>query len=143
MNIESIVRNLGLPLGIVALIIAVLGLLGLSAEQVAGVAGTLVGAQLCIALLINIGKWSGVVSAGTSGKWSALFNLTLFVLIVVQMKFYPAFNVAGLDAQLYEFAKVAGVIFLYATQIIGTKSLHTFMVQGLGIKTFTFKAGNA
>ena len=143
MKIESIVKSLGLPAGVVALIAAVLGLLGLSVEQVAAVVGTLAGAQLCVALLVNVLKWAGVVNDGDAGKWSALFNLALFVAIAAQIKLFPAFDVAGIDAQLYEFAKTAGVVFLYITQVVGTKGIHQLLTQGFGIQMFTFNKANA
>lgn len=139
MKIESIVSNLGLPLTVVGLVVAVLALFGLSAEQVAGVASTLFGAQLCVSLTINVLKWAGVVSDGTAGKWSTAFNAVIFVGVAVQLKFFPAFDVAGLDAQLYEFAKVAGIVFLYVAQVIGTKALHRLQVNGFGLKAFSFK----
>jgi hypothetical protein len=138
MNLESIVKSLGLPLGVVALIVAVLGLFGLSAEQITGVAVVLVGAQLCIALLINVLKWSGVVNDGTAGKWSAVFNAIIFVGVAVHLKFFPTFDVIGLDAQLFEFAKTAGVVFLYVTQVIGAKGYHNLLVRGFNIKSFSF-----
>lgn len=143
MNLESIVKSLGLPLGVVALIVAVLGLFGLTAEQIAGVAVTLVGAQLCVALIINILKWSGVVNDGTSGKWSAVFNAAIFVGVAVQLKFFPAFDVADVDAQLFEFAKTAGVVFLYVTQVIGTKAIHNVLKQFVSWMSFSNAASSA
>lgn len=133
MNIENIVRNLGLPLAVVAVIVAVLALFGLDAERIAQMALTLVGVQACILLVIDVLKWSGVVNDGTAGRWSAVLHAIVFVMLIVQIKFFPVINVAGLDAQLLEFAKAGGVVFLYVTQIVGTKSLRE-----LGVTLYSF-----
>lgn len=143
MKLESIVKTLGLPLGIVAVIVALLGLFGLDADQITGVAITLVGAQLCVTLSVNVLKWTGLISDGTSGKWSAVFNAAILVGVTVQMKFFPAFDLVGLDAQLGEFARVAGVVFLYVTQVAGSKAFYDLMARGFGVKAFTFSGSDA
>ncbi|MBI5951885.1 MAG: hypothetical protein HY865_09525 [Chloroflexi bacterium] len=137
MNLERIVKSLGLPLGVVAVIVSILALVGLDAEQIAKTAVTLVGAQACVLLVIDILKWSGVVSDGTAGKWSAVFNAAIFVALIVQTKFFPLYDVLRLDAQLLEFAKTAGVVFLYVAQVAGTKAIRE-LVRRLGIKVYTF-----
>ena len=139
MNLESIVKNLGLPFGVVAVIVSVLALFGLDAEQIAKSALALVGAQACVLLIVDVLKWSGAVSNGTAGKWSAFFNVIVFVALIVQIKFFPTFNVSGLDAQLLEFAKTAGIVFLYIAQVVGTKTLR----EVIGLKAFTFNAASS
>lgn len=135
MKLESIVKSLGLPLGVVAVIASVLALFGLDAESIATLTLALVGVQACVLLVIDILKWTGVVHDGAAGKWSAVFNAVIFVALVVQIEFFPSFDVEGLDAQLYEFAKAAGVVFVYVSQLAGTKSLRE-----LGFKVYTFNA---
>ena len=140
MNLESIFKSLGLPMGIVAVIVAVLGAFGLSADEITAVSITLVGVQLCVSLFIDVLKYAGVVNDGDAGKWSAAINLIIFCAVALQLRFIPAFDVAGLDAQLMNFAKIAGLVFIYVTQITGTKQAHYLFAHTVGIKAFSHSA---
>lgn len=138
MKLENIVKSLGLPLGIVALVVAILALFGLDAVQVAGVASTLVGAQACIAIAVNLLKWLGLVNDGKAGWWSALFNAAVFVSVAVQLGFFPSFDIASFDTQLFNFAQAAGGVLLYLIQLVGTKAFHKVQVNGFGIRAVSY-----
>lgn len=136
-DIGNIIKSLGLPLGLVAVIASILALFGISLDQVVVIASSLIGLQLLIALAVNILKWAGVVDDGTAGKWSAGFNLLSLFGIAALLHSNPEFDFVSLDAQLTDVAKFASLVFFYVVQIIGTKSMHGFTTKGLGIKAFT------
>ena len=75
MKLEDIFKTLGLPLALVAVIVAFLAWVGLALEQLYVVVASLVGLQVFLSFLIDVLKYAGVVNAGTSGKWSAVFNI--------------------------------------------------------------------
>ena len=68
---------------------------------------SLVGIQLLGFVLIDALKYAGVVNPGDSGKWSAAYNLIVLIGVVAWLGFAPSFDLAGLDAQIYELAKTA------------------------------------
>ena len=135
-DLKENLKTLGLPLGLVAVIVALLAWAGLTVEQLTAVAVSLVGFQLCFAFLVDVLKYVGVVSVGSSGKWSAAFNLLLLIGVAVWMKLYPQFDVYALDAQLLQLAKLAGLIFIYVTQMIGTKAVHQVAASYNATPTF-------
>ena len=124
MELKDIFKTLGIPLALVAVIVALLAWIGLTLEQLYVVVATLVGLQLCTSFLIDVLKYTGVVNAGTAGKWSAVFNLATLIGVAIWLKFFPSFDIYAADNQLLELAKVLGVIFTYVTQMIGTKAVH-------------------
>ena len=142
-DLEKIFKTLGLPLALVGVIVALLAWVGLTPEQLVAVAVTLVGFQLMGSFLIDVLKYAGVVSAGTSGYWSAAFNLLTLIIVGVWMKLFPTIDLYAIDNQLLELAKVLIYLFAYITQIIGTKNMHLIAVNALGIKAFTFKSVSA
>jgi hypothetical protein len=142
-DLASVFKELGLPLGLVALFAAVLGLTGVSLDAVLLVVQGLIGTFALIALLINILKWAGVVTDGNAGKWSAVANLIMLVIVSVVFKLYPQFDFAAFDAHAAEFARVAGIVFAYILQIVGTKSAHRAMAYGLNIKAFSHQLNGA
>jgi hypothetical protein len=136
-DLETILKELGLPLALVALFSAILGLFGVSLDNILKIVEGLVGTFALIALLINVLKWAGVVNDGTAGKWSAALNLVVLITVTVVFKLYPSFDFGSLDAQIAEFAKVAGIVFAYIIQLVGSKGVHTAMVRGLRITAFS------
>lgn len=134
MNIEKLLKTLGLNLGLIAVFSAVLALFGVSLDVVLSIAGSMVGVELLISLAINVLKWAGVVSDGTAGKWSAVLNLGGLAIIAVTLGVNPAFDFAKLDAQLVDVAKFLSLIFGYVVQVAGTKYFHQFVTYGLGVK---------
>lgn len=134
MTLENVFKSLGFPLALVGVIVALLAWAGLTLEQLYVVAAALVGLQLFTSFLIDVLKYAGVVNAGTAGKWSAAFNLVTLIGVAVWMKFFPTFDIYAADGQLFELAKVLGLVFAYITQMIGTKAVHKFAVaKGFGV----------
>lgn len=138
MKLENIFAILGLPLALIAVIVALLNWAGLDIEQIYAVAGSLVGFQLLGFVLIDALKYAGVVNAGDAGKWSAVYNLITLAGVALQFGFFPAFDLAGFDAQVFELAKVLGIVIAYVSQITGTKGWHLFASR-LGV-TYSFPA---
>jgi hypothetical protein len=132
-NLESIVKALAWPLGLIAVFSAVLALFGVSLDMVIAIAVTMVGAQALISLLVDVLKWSGVVNDGTAGKWSAAFNLLGLAGIAIGLYLNPAFDFNALDVQFQTLAQFAVLIFGYIIQIAGSKRVHQLTVRGLGV----------
>ena len=137
-DLKVILKELGWPVGLIAVLSAVLLLFGVSLDNVRTVAGSLVGLWACVALIVNVLKTTGVVNPGTAGKWSALFNLAAIIGIAVLLAVNPAFNFPALDGQLQVIAQFGMLLLAYVTNIVGSKSVHNILVRGVGIRAFTF-----
>jgi hypothetical protein len=137
MDLKTIFKTLGIPLAMIAVIVALLVWAGLDIDEITAVAVSLVDLQLAVAFLVDVLKYAGVVDDGTAGKWSAAFNLLTLAGVAIWMKFYPEFDIHSLDNQIGELAKLLGLIFAYITQMIGTKAVHRFSVDKLEIKAFS------
>ena len=136
-DIESALKTLGLPVGLVAVFAAVLSLFGVSLDVVSRIAASMVGLQLLIGLLIDVLKWAGVVTDGTAGRWSAALNLLGVAGVAVALGISPTFDFGTLDARFVVVAQFAGLLFAYVVQVAGTKSAHGLLVDGLGIRAFS------
>jgi len=136
-DLESALKSLGLPFGLVAVCAAVLALFGVALEVVVNVASSMVGLQVLIGLLIDVLKWAGVVKDGTAGQWSAALNLLGLAGIAVALGISPAFDFGTLDARFIVVGQFAALLFAYVVQVVGTKSVHSLLVEGLGIRAFS------
>lgn len=136
-DLPQTLRELGLPIGLVALFAAILGMFGVDLDMILLIVEGLAGTFALVALLINIMKWAGVINDGTAGKWSAAANLVVLVAVTVAFKLYPQFDLGSIDAQIAEFVRVAGIVFAYIIQIVGSKGVHRALVNGLKIQAFT------
>ena len=136
-DLPETLKQLGLPVGLVALFAAILGLIGLSLENILQICGGLVGAFSLVALLINILKWAGAVNDGTAGKWSAAINLVVLAAVVVITRFFPGIDLPAIDAQIGAFAAVAAVVFAYIVQIVGSKQVHKAVTRGLNVTAWS------
>ncbi len=136
-DLKELLKQLSLPVGLVALFAAVLGLFGVELDVILLIVSGLAGTFTLIALLINILKYAGVIDEGNAGKWSAAANLVVVITVTVVFKLYPTFDFGGVDAKVAEFARVAGIVFAYIIQIIGSKAVHMAMTRGLNIKVFS------
>jgi hypothetical protein len=135
-DIKSIFKALGLPFGLIGVIVALLAWIGLSLDDLVAVAVTLVGLQLLLSFVIDVCKYVGLVDDGTSGKWSAAFNLLTLIGVAVWLKFFPSVDIHAIDNQIAELAKLLIYIFTYVTQLIGTKRVHS----AIGIFSFSNNA---
>jgi len=137
MKLEVALKTLGLPIGLIAVFGAVLAIFGISLDQVLVIAGGMIGLQLLIAVVVNVLKMAGVVDDGTAGKWSAVFNLLSMTGVAALIGVNPQFDFSALDGQFVDIARFTALMITYVVQISGTKMLHNFSVDGLGIKTFS------
>ena len=137
MKLEDILKTLGLPLALVGVIVAFLSLAGLTLDQLYVAVASLVGLQLFLSFLIDVLKYAGVVTPGTSGKWSAVFNLATLIGVAFWLKLFPAFDIYAVDGQLFELAKVLSLLFAYITQIFGTKAVHRIAAHYKVTPTFS------
>jgi hypothetical protein len=132
-DLKEIFKALRLPLGLVAVIVALLAWVGLTIDQLVTVATSLIGLQLVLSVLIDVLKYVGVVNAGSAGKWSAAFNLVTLIGVAVYLKLFPGIDIYAVDNQLLELGKVLVIVFTYITQIIGTKAFHaSTRMMGMG-----------
>lgn len=138
LDLPVILKALGLPTGLVAVLSAVLLLFGVDLSQVITVAASLVGVWALLSVLIDVLKFVGVVDDGTSGKWSAILNLGVLGVVAFILASDPEFDFGVLDAQLQTLAKFGSLVLTYLINMLGTKAMHQVQVKGLGIKTFTF-----
>lgn len=137
-DLKSILKTLGWPLGLTAVFGAVLMLFGVSLDVVLAVASSLVGLWAVLALIVNVLKIVGVVDPGTAGKWSAAFNLAGITVIAVILAANPAFDFIALDAQLKTIAEFGSMFLVFVVNMLGTQAMHRAMVDNLGIRAFTF-----
>lgn len=141
LKLEELLKTIGLPVGLAAVIAAVALFFSVPLEQAFQLFGVLVGIPFVISLLIDLLKQFGVVDDGTAGKWSAVLNLVSIVVLAIAMKFYPSFDYVSLDAYIYEIGKALMVIITFILQLIGTRSAHRAYVRGLGIQRFSLSRG--
>jgi hypothetical protein len=137
-DLPQTLKELGLPVGLVALFAAILVLFGIELDTILLIVEGLTGTFALVALLINILKWAGVVNDGTAGKWSAAANLVVLIAVTVVFKLYPQLNLGSIDAQIAEFARVAGIVFAYIIQLIGSKGVHRALTNGLNVRAFSY-----
>jgi len=137
-KLEELLKALGLPVGLAAVIASVAVFLGLPLEQAFQLFALLTGVPFVIGLIIDLLKLVGVVTPGTSGIWSAGLNLAAILGLSVLLKYVPDFDVNTWDAQILELAKAVILIITWIAQIFGTKGAHQFYSRGLRIAQFSF-----
>lgn len=109
-DLEKTLKTLSLPLGLVAVFSSVLLLLGVKLDTVLTIAYSMVGAQMLIALVIDVLKHVGAVSDGNAGKWSAVLNLLGLAGIAVGLGLNPGFDFPKLDASLMIVAQFGSLV---------------------------------
>lgn len=139
-QLKIIFKTLGIPLGFVAVIIAVLSLVGVDVERITIIAASLVGAPACIAILIDVLKWTGAVRDDTSGTWSALINLIVLAVLAVMLRLYPQIDIQSADMQLADLAQVIALALGYIGQVVTSKQVHAFAVNVLGVRVISYTA---
>ena len=142
-DLQETFKQLGLPIVLVAFFGALLDLFGVSLNNILLMLEGLSGTFALVALAINVLKWAGVVNDGTAGKWSAGANLVVLVLVTVVFKLYPQFDFGSVDQQVAEFAKVAGIVFAYIIQLVGSRQVHYALTRGLKVYAFSFSSQHA
>lgn len=64
-----------------------------------------------VSMLVNVGKWFGIVKDGSAEAWIKMINLAGLVAVGVVMVFFPDFDFLGLDAILGSLAALLGLLF--------------------------------
>lgn len=134
MDLKKLFTDLGIPLGLIAALTAVLVYFGIDIEKALAIGGSLLGTQFAIGVLIDVLKYVGALPDGYSGVASSIFNLIVFGLIVIALKFYPTFDFASADAQIEQIARFVLLVFGYMIQIANTKRIRSAVVYGFGLK---------
>lgn len=140
-NLEGLLKAFSLPVGLVAVFSAVLGLFGVELDTVTQIGGAMLGGQALIGLLVDVLKWAGVVGDGKAGVWSAGLNLLGVVAIAVGLGINPGYDFPGLDAQVAIIVNFGTLVFGYIVQVVGTKYVHRGYVDGLGVRAFSYGVG--
>jgi|ERR671925_936440 hypothetical protein len=140
-KLEELLKALGLPVGLALVIASIATFMGLPLEQAFQLFALLTGVPFVIGLIVDVLKLVGVVTPGTSGVWSAGFNLLAVLGLAVLLKYVPDFDVNTWDAQLLEFAKAVVLIVTWIAQLFATRKAHQFYIRGLGITRFTLAEG--
>lgn len=142
-DLSKILTTLGWSLGLIAVFSTVLSLFGVSLDVVLTIAGSMVGLQLLIAFGIDVLKWAGAVTDGTSGVWSAALNLVGVGGIALVLILKPTFDFPAFDAQLVIIVKFLVLAFGFIVQVTNTKLIHTAVTRGFGVKAFRLSHSSA
>lgn len=137
-KLEELLKAIGLPITLALVISSIAAFLGLPLEDAFDLFGLLIGVPFVVGLIVDLLKQVGVVTPGTSGMWSAAFNLVAVIGLAILLNFVPADDVLAWDAQLLELAKAVLLIITWIAQMFGTKGAHHFYTRGLGIRRFSF-----
>jgi hypothetical protein len=137
-KLEELLKALGLPIGLAAVIVSLAMLLGLPLDQAFQLFAVLVGLPFFFGLIVDLLKQVGVVKDGTAGYWSAGFNLLGVIGVAVLLKYVPDIDIKTWDMQLLQILQGVVLLITWITQLFGTKRAHMFYSQGLDIKRFSF-----
>jgi hypothetical protein len=80
-KIEELLKAIGLPVGLAAVIVSIAIYLGLPLEQAGQLFGILTGLPFVIGLLVDLFKLVGIVRRGASGIWTQLSDSRLPVAV--------------------------------------------------------------
>ena len=136
MNLKQILTALGWSLGLVAVFSAILALFGVDLVVVESIAVTMIGASALFSALVEVGKWTGLVTDGTAGYWSVGLNLAGLAGIAIVLYFLPNFDFAAIDVQFQTLAQFIMLIVGYGVQIAGSKLAHR-VTSGFGLKVIS------
>lgn len=133
-DLPELWNNLKLPVGALAVFSALLYFIGgTPIADILKVIEGLVGVSALVFVLLDVLKYVGALPDGYAGVISSGIHLALILTVAAVLKLYPSFDFASADAQIGEFAKVAGLVIAYIIQVFGTKQIRAAALQGLGI----------
>jgi uncharacterized membrane protein YuzA (DUF378 family) len=103
--------------------------------------GSLAGAGVLIAVLINIGKALGWVHEGQSTTWSTILNIVGMIALLLLQIFKPDMDIAALDGAAGQIAQVLIILVGLVTQMLSSKGAH-FALKGTPLigKSFSLPA---
>lgn len=108
-------------------------------EQVIVEVAALVGFAALVSVLVNIGKFFGVIKDGDADKWVAGANLIGVIALYVTRKFVPGFDPGVIDKTLAEIASVTGFVLSYLLMLFGSKFTYK-QIKGLPVIGKSFSA---
>lgn len=139
-DLAEVWNNLKLPAGLMLVFSALLIWFGTPLDDVLTIIGGLAGVSALVFLLLDVLKYVGALPDGYAGVVSSVIHLALILAVAAVLKLYPSFDFSSADAQIAEFAKVAGLVFAYIIQIFGTKQIRAASLYGLGAG-FSYQKG--
>jgi len=89
------------------------------------------GAGAFIAVLVNIGKSTGIVKDGTAQTWSAGLNIVALAGLFVAQLFGVNHLVPAIDTQAGELATLLQVALAFVIQFLATRKTHEEVLAGL------------
>lgn len=93
-------------------------------QQILALWLSLAGVGAGIALLINIGKTTGVVKDGQAQTWSAGLNLVGIVAVFVLKLVKPDLDWTFIDSQAQVLAEIGTLAFGFVLQLLSAKTTH-------------------
>ena len=109
-------------------------------QQIIALWLSLAGVGAFFALLINIGKTTGVVKDGQAQTWSAVLNLVGIVAVFVLKLVKPDLDWAFVDSQAQTLAEIGTLAFGFVLQLLAAKTTH-IAVKGVPVigKSYSFE----
>lgn len=96
----------------------------MSLQDLVMMLATLAGFGGVVALLVNIGKQTGIVKDGQAPMVSTGLNVLLLAGLYAIKVFKPDLNIEGLDAQAAQIAQIGVMILAFITQLKGAQFTH-------------------
>ena len=93
---------------------------------------TLAGFAALVSVLVNVGKFLGIVQDGTADKWVAGANLVGIIGLFILRTYFPGVPVEGVDKTMLEIAEFGGYVMGFVVMIFGSKLTYK-AVSGLPI----------
>lgn len=93
---------------------------------------TLAGFAALVSVLVNVGKFLGIVQDGTADKWVAGANLVGIIGLFILRTYFPGVPVEGVDQTMLEIAEFGGYVMGFVVMIFGSKLTYK-AVSGLPI----------
>lgn len=109
-------------------------------EQVLLIFGSLLGFAALVSLLVNVGKYFGIVKDDTADKWVAGLNLIGVLALYLAKLFIPDFDPMPINSVMQELALVGTYILSFVGMIFGSRLTYS-LTKGLPVvgKSFTTK----
>jgi hypothetical protein len=99
---------------------------------------SLLGFSALVSLLVNVGKFFGLVKDDTADKWVAGLNLIGVLALYFTRMFIPDFDPTPIDSIMQEIAMVGAYVMSFVSMIFGSRLTYA-ITKGLPVigKSFT------
>jgi hypothetical protein len=88
---------------------------------------SLAGVAALVAVLVQIGKYFGVVKDATANQWTAGLNLIAFIALMYFGVFQPSLTLALLDGYASQIAEIAVFILGFLVQMTTSKPVYALL----------------